>query len=130
MKTFILFMAILSTSAFAKELSLNNYINMQEALANDDFKDALKVHEIICEKDLAGFKNKYKGCSNSFKDIDSLRDSFKTLSTLYIAHGNKKDLKEYITAECSMAKAKWIQAKGALRNPYYGKSMLQCGQKI
>lgn len=35
-----------------------------------------------------------------------------------------------VVAKCQMAKAKWIQTKGGIKNPYNGKSMLECGQKI
>lgn len=66
----------------------------------------------------------------SFKDIEDLRTSFKQLSFLYISNSNKTEMKDLIVAECPMAKAKWIQPKGGIRNPYYGKSMLECGQKI
>lgn len=103
---------------------------MQEALASDNFNDALKEHKIICEKELKHYKDSYKDCSVKFKNIDQMRESFKKLSSLYLVNGNKKQIKDLITAECPMAKAKWLQTKGSIRNPYYGKSMLECGQKI
>jgi hypothetical protein len=31
---------------------------------------------------------------------------------------------------CPMAKASWLQKKGAIRNPYHGSEMLRCGQVV
>jgi hypothetical protein len=103
---------------------------MQEALSKDDFKTALSAHKTICDKELTHYKENYKDCSKSFKTIDELRESFKSLSSVFISHGDKKELQNVMVAECPMAKAKWIQVKGGIRNPYYGKSMLDCGQSI
>ena len=36
--------------------------------------------------------------------------------------------KDYVVMNCSMAGADWVQAKGKTQNPYYGKSMLTCGE--
>jgi hypothetical protein len=38
-----------------------------------------------------------------------------------------KDLPGMKVAYCPMAKRSWIQKEDAIRNPYYGKSMLTCG---
>lgn len=104
---------------------------MQDALASDDFKTALSTHKTICAKDLGHYKKtSYKECDKEFKDIDALRESFKKLSEAYFEHGDKNEMKGLIKASCPMAKARWIQKEGTLRNPYYGKSMLDCGEKI
>lgn len=116
--------------AFAKSQGLSNYVKMQDALANDDLKTALNEHKALCKKDVSEFKSEYKDCGKEFKDIEGLRESFKKLSDFYIKHADKKELDQLIVAECPMAKAKWIQTKGGIKNPYYGKSMLECGQKI
>jgi hypothetical protein len=31
---------------------------------------------------------------------------------------------------CSMAKGSWLQKRGEVRNPYYGSSMLTCGEVV
>ncbi len=103
---------------------------MQEALANDDFKSAQESHKLICAKEMTRHQKNYQDCNKSFKNIDDLRNSFKALSTVYLAHGNKNEMKGLMKASCPMANAKWIQKTGSLRNPYYGKSMLECGEKI
>ena len=103
---------------------------MQEALANDDFKTAQENHKQICSKELTKLVKEYKDCQKKFKDIDDLRNSFKTLSKVYMTHGNKTEMKSLIKASCPMASAQWIQKSGTIKNPYYGKSMLECGEKI
>lgn len=130
MKLTSLLLVFLMSNAFAQEMGLTTYVKMQEALANDDFKTALEHHKVICIKELAKHSKEYKDCNKKFKDIDGLRESFKTLSVIYMTHGNKSDMKGLMKASCPMANAKWIQKEGSLKNPYYGKSMLECGEKI
>ncbi len=130
MKTFIAVLFLVVSSAFGAELSLGNYVKMQESLAADNMADALKVHQVICGKEIASFKDKYKDCSKKFKSIEELRESFKVLSEVYLKNGSPKEMKGLMKATCPMAAANWIQKNGALRNPYYGKSMLECGEKI
>ncbi len=127
---FLIFLAMLSGSVFAHDLDHGNYLKMQEALAADDLKMALDAHKIICERELLHYKDDYRDCAKNFKDIEDFRNSFKTLSEVYLKNGNKKEAKTLIKASCSMANAKWIQKNGRVRNPYYGKSMLECGEKI
>ena len=105
-------------------------MKMQDALASDNFESALAVHKSICDKELIHHKDDYKECDKKFKGIEELRTSFKTLSEVYFENGDKKEMTKFQKASCPMAKAKWIQKPGTLRNPYYGKSMLDCGEKI
>lgn len=130
MKYLILFSLFSISSAFAHELEMGPYIKMQEALANDDMKTALEAHKTICDKELIHYKDDYKDCSKKFKNIEEVRNSFKKLSEVYIENGSKKEMKGLTKASCPMAKAKWIQKDSSLKNPYYGKSMLECGEKI
>jgi hypothetical protein len=130
MKKYLFIGLLVSIPAFAAELSMGNYIKMQELLAADNFKDSAAIHKTICEKELKTFKSSYKGCGMSFKSIEELRTSFKELSKVYMANGNKKEIEGLQKATCPMAEAQWVQKKGDLRNPYYGKSMLECGEKI
>jgi hypothetical protein len=125
---FVFFLSM--SSAFAHDLAMGPYIKMQEALANDDMKATLESHKIICDKELIHYKDDYKDCDKKFKSIEEVRTSFKKLSEVYIEYGDKKELKELVKASCPMAKAKWVQKNGDLKNPYYGKSMLECGEKL
>lgn len=123
---------VLMNASFAQtsKLSFSPYLKLQEALAKDDLATALIVHGELCKKDLSGFKAQYAGCGKSYKEIGELRNSFKKLSELYLKQGNQDELKGLTTASCPMANAKWVQKNGSLANPYYGKSMLECGEKI
>lgn len=130
MKLLFLLSALLSIPALAHELDIAPYVKMQDALASDEMKTALEAHKFICDKELIHYKDDYKDCEKKFKDIEELRTSFKVLSNVYLENGNKKEMTKYQQATCPMAKAKWLQKTGSLRNPYYGKSMLDCGEKI
>jgi hypothetical protein len=130
MKMIILAALLCSSSAFASSLTLGRYLKVQEALAADDFKTSLSTHQELCSKDAKAIGPAYKDCNKSFKNIDELRTSFKVLSEVYIKNIPLSDLKGVTKASCPMASARWIQKDGALRNPYYGKSMLECGEKI
>lgn len=130
MKFIVIAFCFLTVSVHAYELSIDPYIKMQDALAFDDFKSALEAHKSICEKESTHLKKDYKNCGKDFKDIEELRTSFKFLSEVYLKNVNPKEIKKYQKATCSMAKAQWIQKPGPIRNPYYGKSMLECGEKI
>lgn len=131
MKLFsLILISFLSLNVMAHDLEYESYIKMQEALASDDFKLAKNIHETICKKELDHYTSDYKDCKKKFKNIEELRDSFKQLSELFIKNGDKTKMSGLTKAFCPMAKANWIQKDGDLKNPYYGKSMLDCGQKI
>jgi len=63
-------------------------------------------------------------------DIKAARTAFKPLSTTLIAAANaqKSKIGRYFEAFCPMADAAWIQADKKVANPYYGTSMLTCGE--
>ncbi|MFA7613794.1 MAG: hypothetical protein WCY48_06120 [Candidatus Caldatribacteriota bacterium] len=130
MKYIVSLLVAFPALAFASELPLSNYIKMQESLAADNMKGALEAHKVICDKEITSYKKVYKDCGKSFKDIADLRESFKVLSKVYIDHASKKELESYMKATCPMAGANWIQKNGPITNPYYGASMLKCGEKI
>lgn len=130
MKALFILFSLFMSNAYANELGLTTYVKMQEALANDDYKAGETLHKEICSKELTHYMKEYKDCSKKFKDIDDLRTSFKSLSQVYLTHGNKTEIKGLMKASCPMANAQWIQKTGSIKNPYYGKSMLECGEKI
>jgi membrane fusion protein, copper/silver efflux system len=63
------------------------------------------------------------------EDIKAARAAFAPLSEAVIAlvkaDPSAHDVK---LAYCSMAKASWLQKEEKIRNPYYGPSMLSCGE--
>jgi hypothetical protein len=130
MKYLLLVTAFLSFNVFAHELSFTPYLKMQESLAADNFKDALAAHKTICDQDLKHYKDDYKDCGKKFKDIEELRASFKPLSELYMKKGNQKEMKGLTVVNCPMYPGKWVQRNGKIANPFYGKGMLECGEKL
>jgi hypothetical protein len=62
------------------------------------------------------------------KNIKAAREAFKPLSDSLIKYlGDNKVKGVYREAYCPMAKASWLQTEKQIRNPYYGKEMLECG---
>ena len=64
------------------------------------------------------------------KDIKKAREAFKPLSASLVKYlaDHKAGKGVYHEAYCPMAKASWLQTEKEVRNPYYGKSMLDCGE--
>jgi Cu(I)/Ag(I) efflux system membrane fusion protein len=62
-------------------------------------------------------------------DLKAAREAFKPLSASLVKYlaDNKAGKGIYHEAYCPMAKASWLQTEKQVRNPYYGKSMLDCG---
>jgi Cu(I)/Ag(I) efflux system membrane fusion protein len=67
-----------------------------------------------------------------YRDIESFREGFKGVSESIIAMidlmGHGKEV--LYRMNCSMADASWLQADKELLNPYYGQSMLRCGDIV
>ena len=64
-------------------------------------------------------------------DLKATRLAFGDLSDAVIAAGKAElweDVPEGKVAYCPMAKKSWVQKEPEIRNPYYGKSMLTCGE--
>ena len=65
------------------------------------------------------------------KDIHAARVAFQKVSDCFIAAlaQNQVQTGSLHVAYCPMVKASWVQADGkAIRNPYYGTAMLECGK--
>jgi hypothetical protein len=64
-------------------------------------------------------------------DLKAAREAFGQLSDAVIAAAKAdrwKDLGDIKLAYCPMAKRYWLQKDEKIRNPYYGSSMLECGE--
>jgi len=64
------------------------------------------------------------------KDITAAREAFKELSKPMAMWGTMAKPKGVVVMFCAMAKGSWLQKKGEVRNPYYGASMLGCGEIV
>ncbi|WP_407527756.1 DUF3347 domain-containing protein [Lacibacter sp. MH-610] len=69
------------------------------------------------------------GIIASAGDINKQRDAFISLSNamIVLARGIKLTDKEVYVDYCPMKKASWLSGEKAIKNPYYGNSMLTCG---
>ena len=107
---------VASAAAPSKTELVASYAKISAALAADDLAAAKTA--------AADFAGKATLVAKAPK-IESARDSFKSLSTAVepLAAGEK----DFVVMNCPMAAADWVQAKGAVKNPYFGKSMLACG---
>jgi hypothetical protein len=105
------------------QLAYKHYILAQEALAADNFEQAKKAIQDLTENSNGELKKLSETASVS-QDINSIREAFKPLSG-FLA---ELDVPEGLArAYCPMVKSFWLQKKGGISNPYYGKSMLKCG---
>ena len=107
------------------EMQLNEYVEVQEALAADDFDEArAQLEEFARITDSA--TQALAARALEAPDIATLRVDFKPLSESLVA----QDLPQgFARAYCPMCDngASWVQRDGPVRNPYYGSTMLTCG---
>ena len=65
------------------------------------------------------------------RDLKAAREAFAPLSEAVIAGAKAEgwnDLGDVKLAFCPMVKASWLQKGDKIRNPYYGSTMLECGE--
>jgi hypothetical protein len=117
------------------------YVPMQEALAGDsDAKVKEQAAKIAAEAAAtAGKTGADKGSLEAVAaaakamnatGIDALREQFKPLSTALAKLVEKEAVAGYGIYFCPMADGYWIQKRGDVANPYYGREMLRCGGEV
>jgi len=115
---------------------LEQYVKIQAALAADSLEGIPEAAAAIAaaSKENAGALpeatvSEAEAVAKA-TDIKAARTAFKPLSTTLIAAANaqKSKIGRYFEAFCPMADAAWIQADKKVANPYYGTSMLTCGE--
>ena len=102
-----------------------HYMDAAAALAEDNLEKAKVALEALANESTGEMKTLAQAAANT-GDIAATRERFKPLSEL----ATKMELpKDYAVAFCPMYKggSKWVQKKGTLANPYFGKTMLTCG---
>jgi Cu(I)/Ag(I) efflux system membrane fusion protein len=129
-----------------------SYLKWKDSLTNDDFAEAQKmatsmksaldkINMSLFKVDAHNAWMKYQGSlSNSlehvqhFSGIEQLRKAFQTVSSTMIDMTNTfKPLAETIYVQhCPMADnnkgADWLSTSKEIKNPYFGSSMLTCGE--
>jgi len=115
---------------------LGEYVKIQQALAGDSLKGVPEAAAAIVatvkgnEGVLPGTTASEAEAVGKATDIKSARAAFKPLSVTLIgaASALKEKTGHFYEAYCPMAGAAWIQADKKVANPYYGASMLTCGE--
>ncbi|PYF74628.1 DUF3347 domain-containing protein [Pedobacter nutrimenti] len=66
------------------------------------------------------------------KDLKSQREHFAGLSNgmIALAKSTKLSAEPIYQQYCPMKKANWLSSEKAIKNPYYGNSMLTCGKIV
>jgi len=116
---------------------LNHYLTIQTNLANDSVQ-GLDEHAKAIATAVKGDTMKMlpPGVAAQAetlaqaKDLKAARAAFKPLSASLVKYlADKKAGKGvYHEVYCPMADANWLQTGKEIRNPYYGKEMLDCGE--
>lgn len=114
----------------------DHYLKIQTELAKDSTKGVDEHAKAMAKavrgdemKMLAPEIAKQADALAAAKSIKAAREAFKPLSTSlakYLADHKVKGT--YREAYCPMAKASWIQTEKQIKNPYFGKEMLDCGE--
>ncbi|MDF1546736.1 MAG: efflux RND transporter periplasmic adaptor subunit [Bacteroidales bacterium] len=130
----------------------NTYLNWKVSLANDNFADAQKnavgMKSALEKVDMGLFKDEahmvwmdFQGSLGKnlehvhhFSDIEQLRKAFQSVSVMMIEMTNTFTPlgKTIYVQHCPMADnnkgADWLSLEKEIRNPYFGSSMLTCGE--
>jgi hypothetical protein len=137
---------LISTSSADQLLPL--YLELKDALVNSDAKvastkaaefakalQAVKTEEFDTgqKKSFAGLKDKLTADAQRIgesKEIGKQREYFASLSANLLALAKTIKLSEQPVYQqyCPMKKASWLSSEKEIKNPYYGKQMLTCGQ--
>ena len=117
-----------------------NYVAIKSALASDDADKTSKAatefiktasavdYKLISEGNLTTLKKDATAISEA-RNISTQRETFMNLSDNMITLTKEFKLSEkpiYIQY-CPMADGSWLSDEKQIANPYYGKSMLTCG---
>ncbi len=62
--------------------------------------------------------------------LEGVREAFRQLSKPMAMWGTMSKPAGVDVVFCSMAKGSWLQKSGGIKNPYYGASMLACGEVV
>ena len=125
------------------KLILEDYLKIHGALASDsttgisDFvsrieRQALQLKKQATASQLSILKDIESSAAPlaKAKDVKAVRNLFKELSSTMVRWVLEAKPEGTRILSCEMAKAKWVQKGEKIRNPYYGKEMLECGEFV
>ena len=126
------------------DATVKSYLAVQQLLAQDKLDgvgtELAKIRDSakgLVAADDAKIKEQgaaiAKSAAGEPKTIKDARDAFKTLSAdviglVHIAPQTADAAAALYEASCPMAKASWLQTSKDIANPYFGKSMSDCGK--
>jgi hypothetical protein len=113
-----------------------SYITIQQQLAADKVADIKAPARAIAAQAATmgqGGTELAKAASSleAATDLKTARDAFGSLTEAVMAVGKAegwKDVEGVKLAFCPMVDKSWLQREAQIRNPYYGSSMLTCGE--
>jgi hypothetical protein len=113
-----------------------SYLNIHAALSSDKVDGVKAAAEAIGKESArmgaAGDAiQKAAKAVGSAANLEAARTAFGPLSDAVIAAARAdgwKDLPSLKVGYCPMVKQSWIQKDGTISNPYYGSTMLTCGE--
>ena len=115
----------------------DSYLKIQAELAKDSTQDvavnANAIAKAVKDDEMKMLSSDVATQAETLakaKDLKAAREAFKPLSKSLIKYlaDNKAGKGVYHEAYCPMVKSSWLQTEKEVRNPYYGKSMLTCGE--
>ena len=119
------------------QTALTNYLNIQEALAQDLLlgvrASAVGIMDAIRSDPAQTFSADVARAAEDLArttDILTARQVFKRLSGTLIRDLDARPeySGHFVKAYCPMANVKWLQVGSTVNNPYLGKSMARCGR--
>lgn len=125
------------TDAEALKSIVASYLEIQNHLAGDQFGQIKGPARTLASQAQALRKDggpiaKSATALEQAGDLEAARTAFGQLSDAVIARLNAPDGKDAKAnlklAFCPMVKKSWMQRDEQIRNPYYGKTMLTCGE--
>lgn len=120
----------------AGQAVIADYVSIQEALATDSLDSAksaaTKLEKSAKTSDLPKKAEITRAAAliSQAKSLADARKAFKQLSGPIVDWAEKNKPEDVQVSYCAMAGAKWVQKKGEIQNPYYGKEMQSCGEKV
>ena len=116
------------------------YVPIQEALAGDSAAKVKEQAAKLAAEAAAAAKGAVDGkpldeVANAARamtagDLEALREQFKPVSLALARLLEKESVAGHGIYYCPMADGYWVQKRGEVANPYYGKDMLRCGAEV
>lgn len=137
--TLVLAILMLGYTAFAQNTNtlLNNYLSVKNALVSGDEKTSTQAtstlyQSIQAESNFAQKEALLTATEKLVKasSIEKQRAVFNDVSTNMwtLVKSTTKVSQPVYYQYCPMKKAYWLSNEAAIKNPYYGSSMLTCGK--